>query len=263
MRPRARTWILVAVAVAAIVGILLLVLSGRIWHSQTHTAAPDPSMAALPMGTSNPALPVGTSQASTSSSQLPPSSTTSFGTAECPSVVTTTAANGAGLVSDRYSLYENTTTGISFCYPSYLTIRDETSTRSPIPLITWPTGEVMEFYPSQELFVVANSLTDRLLIASCAHSGSAADLECVSPKDYQVIHAKNQNGLAYTVFWSDLVNLDTEPTLVVNSSTGPFAYVNTPGDPLVFVPDVSAPPSVPVLQDLTVILNTLSVSKPL
>lgn len=124
-------------------------------------------------------------------------------------------------------------------------------------------GRGYGIYPSQELSVVANSLRYRTLI-TCAASGPGVDLDCVLPKEYQIIHARNQNGLSYAVFWSDLVNLDKDATLVVNSSTGPFAHVNVPRDSIVLTPDnplSAAPVSAP--QDLIVVLNKLSVSKPL
>lgn len=190
------------------------------------------------------------------------SSKLSFGVAECPAVVTTTAEDGGGLVTNEYALYENSSTGISFCYPSYLTIHVETSTRLPIPLIIWPSGERMEFYPSQEIPSTASSVVDRVL-SMCEYGGSRGELSCIPPQEDQIIRAQNLNGFDFAVFWTDTVNVGAVPTLIYNSSTGPFAYIDTPGDRVVFIPDISSPASVPVIQDLVVILNTLNVTKPL
>jgi len=186
-------------------------------------------------------------------------STISFGVANCPSNVTTTTEFGEGLVTSSYALYENSGTGISFCYPSYLTI-----TILPFPTqIEWPSGEEMTFSVFGHDAVLANSPIDDLL-SSCEASGPNGDLSCTPPQDYQIIHAKSQNGFDYSIFWTNLANWAKSPSEVINDSAGPFAYIETPGDPVLIYPlNVGISSTVSMVQDLTVILNTLNVSKPL
>lgn len=246
--------------------ILLIIVAalvvGGIWYYEARRSTQPLPVAPVPSPTS-------TANANNGREQSGPSAPTSsyssakisLGVAECPSVVTSTAEDRGGSITNKYTLYENSSTGISFCYPSYLTIRVETSTKPSIPLIIWPSGKTLEFYPSNEMLVAASSVVDKMLSA-CEVGGPHGELSCVPPKGYQIIHAQNQNGFSFSVFWTDTVNSDAVPTSVYNSSTGPFAYVDTPGDQVVFIPGISSPSPTSIIQDLTVILNTLDVTKP-
>lgn len=185
-----------------------------------------------------------------------------YGIANCSSLATSTSVFNDPIVTSSYSLFVATDTsstleaGISFCYPSYLKVSYVSGWAWPPVGVTWPSGVGMQIASPQGPNRSATPVQN--VLGWCAAGASDG---CTPPHDFQMIHGVNESGLDYYLFWSDYES----DKGIFASDTGPFAYVATPNNPTLVDPfrigEETFTPS--MLRDLIVILNTLTISKPL
>jgi len=236
---------------------MIIVLMGFYFYNESKTASiPNPVSAETGSLT--------TTQKVSTSTAMPTVTTTSFqyGVADCSNLATSTSVYGDPVVTSSYSLFIATNTfssqeaGISFCYPSYLTISYPSHEAWPRLRITWPSGVGINLSSPQGVNRSGTPLQN--VLSWCLAGATDA---CIPPQNYQMIHGINENGLDYYLFWSDHEGAQG----IFASNTGPFAYIATPNNPTLFDPsNIDRGTFTPSeLRDLIVILNTFTTSKPL
>lgn len=157
--------------------------------------------------------------------------------------------------------FEDGAEGFAFCYPSSLTISTDTnSINVGTHRITWPTPykDAQQGIINPSLSFVTTQSNPSLLLASlaqCDLSGSRGDYWCDPPKASQMMYGTSTGGLSFAWFRTDF-ELNHN---VVNTSTGPYAYVDLGSSTyLIFQAPIASLPSY-IDADLQDILNTVQV----